>query len=482
MRFLLVVFLTSWLIGTLLGVIQQPYSIMIIAATLLWAAVWYWHWRVQIRLAALILLVASYMYGLGSQPTIATGCAVPKNFQASILQRVISQKTVNYVVSSQTQPPCQILLRATRFPLFNLGDRISSRGGQVELVSRIKPEYAGYQKYLQRQGIVATVSFSHTELIQVNQRWQTRQYDRIRLLIQKAFREPTTSLVSAMLINDTGSLPDDITTSLQLTGTSHIISISGLHLSLVAGVLLTIFTALPVTRTQRTVLMIVILCTYVVFIGAPIAAVRSLIFWTVALVALRLGWLSSLMTMLMLTLTILISYNPQLWLDISFQLSCLAVAGILFTHFLSKPVIDRWSASSQPKAVLKGLLSALLVSLGATLTTWPLVAYYFGTVSFISLLANLIIVPLSTLVLITALLTLTLSVFSPSLGSLIAFTTHLSALAIFKIAGLLAAIPGSSLSNISLSLTVIYIYYLTLVFLSLWWLKHQQRSWREVWV
>src|SRR6185436_9047359 len=121
----------------------------------------------------------------------------------------------------------------------------------------------------------------------------------------------------------------------------------------------------------RAVLLIAVMWFYIAFIHWPVSATRAVFFWTLALVGFELRQLVSLATVIILTVAMMVTFNPLVLQDIGFQLSVGAVIGIAIATLVSRRL---------PRAVHEyGIFELALASLGATVATWPIIAYHFGT-------------------------------------------------------------------------------------------------------
>jgi len=194
----------------------------------------------------------------------------------------------------------------------------------------------------------------------------------------------------------------------------------------------------------------------------------ALLFW-------QRGWLVSLTTVFLLTVTVMVSLDPLILGDVGFQLSVAAVAGIGLMLFL----VRAYRKPRQP--ALNFLFSIMLISLGATLATWPIVAYHFGMISLVNILANVLVVPVMPAVMLLAMLALVVNLFWPVAALGLGLLVHFLFIWMRWVTGWLSSWPGAYFDGVVILMRVIMIYYALLIFASALWLKKQGRSWREVW-
>jgi competence protein ComEC len=224
-----------------------------------------------------------------------------------------------------------------------------------------------------------------------------------------------------------------------------------------------------------TAVLLLLLWGYLVFIGLPVSAARAGLFWTVLLLALRLRMLVSLPTVLLLAVLVFVSIAPRLVVDVGFQLSVSAVVGIFMVLFLARNFRERMPA------YLTSLATLMLVSLGAVTTTWPLVSYHFGLVSLVSLVANLVVVPVIPLLLVTSIGALIAHNVVPIVALWLAFGVRLGVSWITWVTAILASWQYAFVTEKTTPLWAVLAYYVGLGALSAALMRYQKRSWRELW-
>lgn len=199
-------------------------------------------------------------------------------------------------------------------------------------------------------------------------------------------REPASSLAKAMLLDDRGELTKVVKNDFARTGLSHLIAISGSHLVIIIWLVEAMLFACGLSRNQIFYLLIFILFFYLALIGWPASAGRSVLMATVALLGPFLGRKVLSINNLLFSVVILTWLNPYALLyDIGFQLSFLAVLGLLFySHYWQEKL------SFLPSYFQE----TLAVTLAAQTFTWPLIVYNFQIFSLVTFLANLILLPL----------------------------------------------------------------------------------------
>lgn len=461
--------LVCWIVGIASG---QWFGIRGTLVSLVVIGLVMWRYRVgpQLLVACIAVLLAGYLYGQPVQENTQP-CVLVVPYHARVvgpprLQAQRSQYTL------ETDSRCRLLVTAARFPVWREGEEIVIQKGTLKAVSDI--DNAGYAAYLKRQGFHMALSYPTVQRLGTPSTSQPLS-QRVQQIIQTTFVEPDAAVAMALLLANTDTLPQRLQENFRATGLSHLLAISGMNISLLAGILIGLLHFLPLSPLSRTIAISVILWGYMVLIGWPVSAVRATFFWTVALLALRLHLLVSLPTVLLLTLLLMISIEPLLITDVSFQLSVAAVAGIFITLFMTRRALRTLPAA------LKWLAVTLLVTTGATLTTWPIIAYHFGTISLISVPANLVVAPVVGMQMVTAISAVALGMVLPAVALLPAYLFHLTVLWMDVMSAFLASFTGTYLRDIALPPAALVIYYAAVSAGCWWWLHRQGRSWREIW-
>ena len=204
------------------------------------------------------------------------------------------------------------------------------------------------------------------------------------------------SLAKALLIGYRVDLDKDLVQAYSNVGVVHLIAISGLHLALIYYFLLWIFARIPVIKKSKfTQLILVLFCLWFfsLLTGAPASVLRSAVMFTFIAIGNSLDKQNSIYNSLAISAFVLLCYDPFMLWDVGFQLSYLAVLGIVifqkyiynWFHFKNKIFNWGWKLAS--------------VSLAAQLLTLPICIYYFHQFPLLFLLSNMIAIPLSTVTL-----------------------------------------------------------------------------------
>ncbi|MBO7109927.1 MAG: ComEC/Rec2 family competence protein [Prevotella sp.] len=208
------------------------------------------------------------------------------------------------------------------------------------------------------------------------------------------------ALIAAMVLGDKSALTPELRNRYSITGASHVLALSGLHLSIIYLLL----TRLTLGRRRSWLIQIVVLTavwTYALLTGLPTSLIRAATMITVYGLFSLGGRRRASLNILCFTAIIMLLADSSALFDVGFQLSFMAMLGILlFTPLMESWMSARWMMEHR---ILSWVLSLLMVSVAAQMGTAPLVAYYFGRFSTWFLVTNLIVIPLTTLLLYAAL-------------------------------------------------------------------------------
>ncbi len=291
-----------------------------------------------------------------------------------------------------------VLVRAPRYPERFYGDRLTVSG---ELETPPVFEDFSYKDYLARFGIHSMVRRPYISLIESKQGylfWTTLYSFKAAASqsINRILTEPYASLLNGILLGIETGIPRGLYEDFNLTGTSHIIVISGSNISLVAGLLL-LAGGLVVGKRFAPPLALAGILLYTLLVGADAAVQRAAVMgslWVIAIWSGRQGMAVNALIFSGLFLSLL---NPLILWDVGFQLSFVATLGLI----VLVPPLERGTfnflkqrLNTQHVGLGMALLSELLIiTLAAQIITGPLIVYHFGRLSIVSLISNMLILP-----------------------------------------------------------------------------------------
>ncbi len=201
--------------------------------------------------------------------------------------------------------------------------------------------------------------------------------------------EPEASLVAGIVLGAKSSLPERFYQALVNTGTVHIVVASGYNLTVVAEMMFLMLTYV-MNRRWATICTVGSMMVYAWLTGWGVPIMRALVMGSLVLIAKTLGRTANVGWWLFLAVWAMVMVSPELIESISFQLSVMATAGLVW--------VEPWLRGGLEKlkiGLVAGILGTELVpTLSAQIATAPIIWWHFGRVSWISPLVNMLVLPL----------------------------------------------------------------------------------------
>ena len=217
-------------------------------------------------------------------------------------------------------------------------------------------------------------------------------------------------LIWAMALGWPTALTNEVSEPFMRTGTMHIFAISGLHIALIAGILVSVLRVFRVPRGACGALVMPLIWFYTGATGWQSSAIRSTIMMTIIIAGWSLRRPSHLLNSLTVSGFCILLWQPEQLFQAGFQLSFFVVLSIALLlpsfeelrlrllktdPFLPEDLRPHWRRCLDRP--VRFLTTSFATSLAAWLGSLPLIAYYFHLLTPVSLLANLVVVPLSSL-------------------------------------------------------------------------------------
>ncbi len=349
------------------------------------------------------------------------------------------------------------------------GDRLMVYAEFMPPEKAANPDVFDYRIYLKRQGIGATsyISSVNWKLIGHSTSFSIRrEADKCRNYLLNIYRQfkiqgDEFAVLSALTLGYTDDLQPDLRKSYSVTGVMHILSVSGMHVSVVYVVIAFLLSFLNKSRWQKvikSILIILFLWAYAFLSGMSPAVFRAALMFSFVAFADCLERKSLIFNTIFMSAVFMLLYNPNFLFDVGFQLSYSAVLSII----LFQPTVSKWVNPKSKRSAL--IWNLLAVSIAAQLGTAPFTLYYFQQFPNYFLLTNLIAIPLSSVIIYLAMVLFAVS-FIPYLSTAVAFLLNKSLWALnFSIVSI-QNLPFSTV-HISFDLRQMIIVFLSIFFLS----------------
>lgn len=253
----------------------------------------------------------------------------------------------------------------------------------------------------------------------------------------QAMPKQDAAAIFAMLFGGYQGIRPELLEAFTVTGIVHILSVSGSHITLMAGTANIVGRFLHMSPRATAALATGVILFYSLLAGAIPPVIRSALMGILTLLALTAGRERDAQHILGLVALGLLLYSP-LWLfDISFQLSFGATAGLLY---LAPPLRERLR-----KKLPVFVADSLAVTIGAQLSVLPIIAWYFNVLSLSSLLANLVIAPIVEWIIVAGLLAGLLATLLPMAGKVVFLLASVVLGLVYELSRWVAALPGSQI-------------------------------------
>ena len=327
---------------------------------------------------------------------------------------------VQAVITNDSTIPCKgkLLLYFSKDSFGNqlsYGDQIIINKKLQAIKNSGNPGAFNYQRYASFQQIFHNAFLKEKDWVKLDSKKvnQFQQFiftsrENILSILQKNISSGKDELgiAEALLIGYTNDLDKDLVQAYSNTGVVHIIAISGMHLALIYGMLVFVFARIPVIKKSKWLQAVLILSCLWIFslvTGGAASVLRSAVMFTFITIGKYFIRQTSIYNSLAASAMIMLLYNPFYLWDVGFQLSYLAVVGIVA---FQKPLYNLFYFKNK---LADAVWKATALTTAAQILTFPVCIYYFHQFPLLFLITNLIAVPLSTAILYAEILLVMIS-------------------------------------------------------------------------
>lgn len=353
-------------------------------------------------------------------------------------------------------------------------------------LSRIEPPHNpdafDNQQYMRRRGIYysgfvhdgAWQCFGHVPANPLKFAAQKIRNQLTNTYITAGMSGDELDILKAILLGADDTLDPELKASYSSAGVSHILCVSGMHVGVIFMIINFLLKPLDLFRSSKifkSVLVMLVIWLYAHITGLAPSVTRSATMFSFVAVGQLLRRNTNVFHSLFASMFILLVINPLLLFEVGFQLSYLAVAGIV----LFQPKL---SALYQCRTKIGNYFWELLtVSVAAQLGTSPISIYYFAQFPNYFMLSNLSVITLSFVVIITGVALLPVSLF-PFLAHYLSTLLTLEIRLMNKIITFIESLPGSVTENLDYRLPQVLLLYGLIMFVCLWlYQKYRKFFW-----
>ncbi len=282
----------------------------------------------------------------------------------------------------------------------SIGDTLSG-SGKWQLFNDIRnPGEYDFKKYYHIKKIAGRI-YSKSEIqVYTNPSWSIiksinnfRENVRSKLTAYSDYE--TTALLSALILGDRTYIDKDLRESFANVGVINVLAVSGLHVGYVLVILLLIVKSFRIRWGYDKIFVVLGLILFTVLSGGRPSVIRASIMASLYIFAPVINRKPNAWNIIATAACLILIVNPNSLYELGFQLSFTAVMSIIYFYNLFNKILpERLRVNNIQNNIARFFWGLLLVSFSAQLGTIPIVAYYFGRIPLIAIIANLIIIPL----------------------------------------------------------------------------------------
>ncbi|MBX2896784.1 MAG: ComEC/Rec2 family competence protein [Cyclobacteriaceae bacterium] len=298
------------------------------------------------------------------------------------------------------------------------GDRLLVQGEPQKLKPPANPNEFDYKRFLSFKNVY------HQQFVKANQiqfishpsrkgfiYYSHRVRDWARDIIESTIKgDPNQAVAMALILGVTEGIDSELLSAYAASGAMHVLAVSGMHVGIIYVIILFLFKPLKKYRWSPWLiacLSIFLLWSFAFVTGLSPSVLRAVTMFSFVALARPLGWRTNIYNTLATSAFVLLLYNPYLIMSVGFQLSYLAVLGIVY---LQRPLYNLWIVNNR---LGNWVWKITCISLAAQVATFALGMLYFHQFPVYFLVSNLLVIPLSTAVLTGGILILATSWLPP---------------------------------------------------------------------
>lgn len=400
-----------------------------------------------------------YMYENATVQTVAEVISVPKvaenniSYFANLYSVVdgeehipINEKARFVYYIDETNRDKEIIIPT-------LGDCISTNGKIKIPKDSMNSGGFDYARYLKTENIffICEVELDDYAVTEHRNRFFRHKIEKFRQkcmeFIDEAFPLAEAGILKAFLIGDGNGITEETDIAFTKSGMSHILAVSGLHVSVFLSAIVSILKCLKVSKRKERIICVVGAAMFVIFTGAQTSAIRAGTMAVLALVAKMLYRKADPLTSISVAAVVLSLINPHVIYDGGFMLSFSATAGIIlfyenFNVYMSN-IYKNINTESKLYKHLRSACESVAVGTSAQIFTIPLLVYMFNGFSLMSIIATMIVSQFLKYLLIGGLLFLLVSFISVKVAVLISFPVRCLTRAMLFVAEICSGFPFS---------------------------------------
>lgn len=292
----------------------------------------------------------------------------------------------------------KMLLKIIGNNKLTIGDKINFNCILTDIKRNSNPKLFNYQLYLKTKGIYVTTVINQDVVIKICSnniskfhKYKIRLKDKINNILDSTLDNKNSSIMKAIFFGDDYYLEHVTLTIYRELGIAHVLAVSGLHIGIISGFLLIVLKFFYIERKFMYIISAIIVWMYGYLIGYPVSILRALFMFTFFIMSEIFYKRYDILNILFLSMIILLIFNPLWVFSVSFQLSFLIVFSL---SVFTKRIYEFF----KPDFLKLGKIIAPL--LAVQIGSIPIMIYHFNFISLVSIFANLIIIPIFSIIII----------------------------------------------------------------------------------
>ncbi len=311
--------------------------------------------------------------------------------------QILYLKNSSVITNNQSFKQSQIIIYADHSEKLKLGNEILCVGAIQYFEQERNPGNFDQKFYYQKQNIYASVWADSLEIVNEHtEQLKNVLYDQKQVWVNKILNqagEKYGGILCAMLLADKNHMDKELKELYQINGIAHILAISGLHLSFVGSSIYQIFRKVSGSYLAGGIIGLGFMGLYIMMIGVSVSALRAIVMFVLRVGADMSGRVYDAQTSVALSAVLVVLWRPFSFYDAGFQLSFGAIVGVLFLNPLFQQCI---SENKRQNFFLKSILANLAIQI----STFPILLCHYYEFPIYSIILNLIIVPLVSVILV----------------------------------------------------------------------------------
>lgn len=289
--------------------------------------------------------------------------------------------------------------------------------------------------------------------------------------LSRLLNEEEQGIVQGIVLGDTSKLSEDIKENFTNSSLAHMLAVSGAHVTYVIMAVNSLVPSKKVGIKISKGITIIVLIFFMIITNMSPSVTRAVICVIINICAKLIYRKPDTINALAINIVFILTLNPFSLFNIGFELSYAGTIGII--------CFSKIFENKAKSKIKKYILDSIIVSTSANLVSFPLMAYYFNTISLNFIISNLIVSPILGLIIILGIFTLLVSTFSIKLAKIISILLKIGIDLIIKMTEIISNLPIKNILVITPPIIVIVIFYIFL-FYTRFNFKKVSKNWKKL--